>query len=395
MSSASPKEVLKISGVLQQYPWGEFASKALVAKLSGVAGLSADSTCAELWYGDHPRSPSPLVDSPNLHLAQALHERGEAPLPFLLKVLSIRKPLSIQAHPNLELAHQLHVRDPEHYPDANHKPEMGVALTPVRLLFGLRRHEELIEVLSALEPLHDHLKREISPEIEMSADLGRELLTALYRMERDHVAHLVAACRDYLSVRRTILRPSEAGIEATKLFLELVKDFSPDDVGLLVAPFLNVVTVEPLQGVFVPPNVPHAYLSGELVECMATSDNVVRAGLTNKFQDSDTLLKMLSFKAEIPKAEISQSLDGIEWYPRRCKEFQMGLMHGLPGVKVATLLPHSDGPMMVLALRGSVIVKTGSECTLLQPGMAAVELDRAGRTEVVLEQPEAVAVVAR
>ena len=37
-------------------------------------------------------------------------------LPFLFKVLSIRKALSIQAHPNKKLAEQLHSKDPKNYP---------------------------------------------------------------------------------------------------------------------------------------------------------------------------------------------------------------------------------------------------------------------------------------
>ena len=47
-----------------------------------------------------------------------------------LKVLSVAKALSIQAHPDKALAARLHAQDPAHYPDANHKPEMAIALTP-------------------------------------------------------------------------------------------------------------------------------------------------------------------------------------------------------------------------------------------------------------------------
>jgi mannose-6-phosphate isomerase len=39
-----------------------------------------------------------------------------------------------------------------------------------------------------------------------------------------------------------------------------------------------------VQGIYLAANVPHAYVSGELVECMATSDNVIRAGLTPKLR---------------------------------------------------------------------------------------------------------------
>ena len=46
---------------------------------------------------------------------------------------------------------------------------------------------------------------------------------------------------------------------------------------------------------FLGPNVPHAYLSGDCVECMACSDNVVRAGLTPKLIDVDVLCTMLEY----------------------------------------------------------------------------------------------------
>jgi mannose-6-phosphate isomerase class I len=44
------------------------------------------------------------------------------------------------------------------------------------------------------------------------------------------------------------------------------------------------VRLAPGEAIFLAANEPHAYVSGELVECMATSDNVIRAGLTPKFR---------------------------------------------------------------------------------------------------------------
>jgi mannose-6-phosphate isomerase len=49
------------------------------------------------------------------------------------------------------------------------------------------------------------------------------------------------------------------------------------------------------EAVVITPNEPHAYISGDLVECMANSDNVVRGGLTPKFKDKDTLYQMLPY----------------------------------------------------------------------------------------------------
>ena len=62
---------------------------------------------------------------------------------------------------------------------------------------------------------------------------------------------------------------------------------------------LNLVTLEPGTALFIGPNIPHAYLKNELVECMAPSDNVVRAGLTPKFVDVSTLLEMINYQSGI------------------------------------------------------------------------------------------------
>lgn len=42
--------------------------------------------------------------------------------------------------------------------------------------------------------------------------------------------------------------------------------------------------------------IPHAYLKGNIVECMANSDNVVRVGLTPKFKDVKTLIDILTYE---------------------------------------------------------------------------------------------------
>lgn len=44
--------------------------------------------------------------------------------------------------------------------------------------------------------------------------------------------------------------------------------------------------------------------SAECIECMATSDNVVRAGLTPKFKDVNTLCNMLTYRAESAKEQL-------------------------------------------------------------------------------------------
>lgn len=77
--------------------------------------------------------------------------------------------------------------------------------------------------------------------------------------------------------------------------LRLEKQY-PGDVGVLAAFLFNHVKLKPGEALYLGANEPHAYLLGECVECMATSDNVVRAGLTAKHLDVKTLCSMLTYK---------------------------------------------------------------------------------------------------
>lgn len=43
-----------------------------------------------------------------------------------------------QAHPDKTLAAELHAKDPAHYPDSNHKPEMALALTPFKVQYYMQ-----------------------------------------------------------------------------------------------------------------------------------------------------------------------------------------------------------------------------------------------------------------
>ncbi|KAG5003786.1 hypothetical protein JHK86_027925 [Glycine max] len=72
----------------------------------------------------------------------------------------------------------------------------------------------------------------------------------------------------------------------------------PSDVGVIVAFFVNHVKVAPDEALFLGANEPHAYICGECIECMATSDNVVRAGLTPKHRDVQSLCSMLTYKQD-------------------------------------------------------------------------------------------------
>lgn len=80
-----------------------------------------------------------------------------------------------------------------------------------------------------------------------------------------------------------------------ELVLRLEKEY-PGDVGVIASFLLNYVKLNSGEALYLGANEPHAYIHGECVECMATSDNVVRAGLTPKKLDVPTLCSMLTYK---------------------------------------------------------------------------------------------------
>ena len=92
--------------------------------------------------GTHPSNPSKdvqtqrtlldLVQDNQALMSQGISKRFGEKLPFLFKVLSIRKALSIQAHPNKRLAEQLHAKDPKNYPG---RRLFGETLDYMRLMF--------------------------------------------------------------------------------------------------------------------------------------------------------------------------------------------------------------------------------------------------------------------
>lgn len=95
----------------------------------------------------------------------------------------------------------------------------------------------------------------------------------------------------------SLLKAESADKQLARVFEHCNHHF-PNDIGVLSIFFFNIVRMSPGQAIFLGANIPHAYLSGDCMECMACSDNVIRAGLTPKFKDVDTLLSMIDFQSK-------------------------------------------------------------------------------------------------
>ncbi|RDW89868.1 mannose-6-phosphate isomerase pmi1 [Aspergillus mulundensis] len=259
-----------------------------------------------------------MVQDNQALMSPEVSERYGGKLPFLFKVLSIRKALSIQAHPNKKLAETLHARDSKNYPDDNHKPEMTIAITPFEGLCGFRPLAEIVHFLKAVAPLRGLIGAQTATDFENtvrgSEDTEdpeqtkknkaalRTLFTSLMKSSPEDIEaaaqELVAAAQSSPETFASLVNapdtnPTDAA-ELASIIVRLNEQF-PNDIGLFVFFFLNFVCLEPGEAMFLKADDIHAYISGDIIECMASSDNVVRAGFTPKFKDVDTLTEMLTY----------------------------------------------------------------------------------------------------
>lgn len=121
-------QLFRLDAGFQQYDWGKIGSSSAVAQFAAHSDPSVkideQKPYAELWMGTHHKVPSYNHDTKeslrDLIEADPVGMLGQGnvdkfgsmkELPFLFKVLSIKKVLSIQAHPDKALAKVLHFND--------------------------------------------------------------------------------------------------------------------------------------------------------------------------------------------------------------------------------------------------------------------------------------------
>ncbi|KAF7130849.1 hypothetical protein RHSIM_Rhsim10G0067600 [Rhododendron simsii] len=419
-SNGSPhRRVHRLRCSVQNYDWGRIGSQSRVARMfSSNSGLQINESdpYAEFWMGTHESGPSYVVESTNTKsnnngvsvvgsanggsgvslkswidenpnvLGDEVVEKWGVTLPFLFKVLSVAKPLSIQAHPNKELAGVLHKARPDVFKDGNHKPEMALALTEFEALCGfislevslgkkmrycqcLNVHvQEFKGVLQNVPEIAEVVGNDYANQVlDFSCRAGEEKLKAVLR---SIFTQLMSASNEVISkaISKLKSRLSMASLEPCpypplfhrysirqltdkeQLVLQLEKQY-PADVGVLAAFLFNYVKLNPGEALCIGANELHAYLRGECIECMATSDNVVRAGLTPKNRDVQILCSMLTYKQGFPKIVQGVSLNP---YTKRYRppfdEFEVDLCILPQGA--SAVFPAVPGPSVFVVIEG-------------------------------------------
>jgi mannose-6-phosphate isomerase len=380
--------VYEIENVLRPYAWGSTTA------IAGLLGRPASGGPeAELWVGAHPDSPSvataadggPLAldalisADPDHHLGSASVVEFGPRLPFLLKVLAAESPLSLQVHPTLEQARAGFAREEaagvdraageRNYKDDNHKPEMIFALTPFEALCGFRP-------AASSQALFGHITRSMR---EMSRGVPQVLLDVVEDLsgapEHDALkaafTRLIGGGHAASHAVREVVAALKAGLTMTPYQTELSTVVSlhghyPGDPGVLISLLLNRISLAPGEAVYLPAGNIHAYLHGLGIEVMASSDNVLRGGLTPKFVDVPELLNTIEFESVgVPRLEAETSSLGQELYRPPFREFQLQRIELEP-----------DGSPVPLAQSGAAVIIVVSGSVLLDSPKGDLQLGR-------------------
>ena len=382
----------KIKGEIQNYEWG---GKSFIPNLISE-NINKNYSYAEYWLGAHLKAPSKVftekgIISLDLFLNENAKEtlgkqvaKNFGKLPYLFKVLDVREMLSIQVHPSKEAARIGYKNENKkgiplnasnrNYKDENHKPEIMVALTEFWLLHGfldlirLTRNIKETPELSFLLPifLEDGYTGLYKKVMEYSQDEVNEVLKPL--VERILPKYL-----------NNELKKSSPEFWAAKSLVNI--ESKNIDKGIFSIYFFNILKLSRGEAIFQDAGVPHAYLEGVNIELMANSDNVLRAGLTNKHIDVSELIKNTKFEATIP--DILKGVRNIEngevIYKTLAKDFE------LSKIELSESIVHrsiSNSLEILILIKGTATCTQGNETMSLEKGQAIlVKADTAYKIE--------------
>ncbi|XP_075660641.1 mannose-6-phosphate isomerase 2-like isoform X2 [Castanea sativa] len=317
-STPSQKNLLRLRCSVQNYDWGLKGHDSRVARLyaqNSGSETRPDIPYAELWMGTHESGPSFVVQAPRASNGVSVDDDVG---------VSLKKWIS--ENPNVLGDKVLH--------------NWGCDLP------------FLFKVLS--------MAKASSIQAHPNKELARTLHKAQPDVYKDnnHKPEMALAITEFEALCGFISLEVRKLTDKELLVLRLEKQY-PADVGVISAFFFNYVKLNPGEALYLGADEPHAYVSGECIECMATSDNVVRAGLTPKHRDVKTLCSMLTYKQGFP--EILQGVPLNSYVRRYLPPFNEFMVDRciLP-YRASTVFPAVLGPSIFLVMAGEGIMHAGS-----------------------------------
>ncbi|KAI0370371.1 mannose-6-phosphate isomerase [Pilatotrama ljubarskyi] len=419
------KNLIRLKAATQEYEWGKTGSASLAARLGKNAighGFQIDESksYAEVWMGTHPNGPAHLYDDPStsllslissdptFYLGETLVRKWPSTthVPYLFKVLSIKKALPLQAHPDKGLAEQLQLKDPSNFVDANHKPEIAVAIgEPLAMTSSgteggdvhVGDEDTAFTGFVGFRPLED-IKTYLQKVPEIANAIGDAMLVASFAQSpstdllkqlygkllkrgveaREEVAAAIAKLEQRIKKGGSLGVPN--GEELARLVLKVNSQY-PGDAGVLATTFfMNFAKLKKGEGIYIGADDIHAYLEGDIIECMAISDNVVNAAFDapeSLASQVSTFVDMLTYTARpvshwsLPREAYPHSREGrTSKYDPPMEEFVvLGTMLNGKSAKTEHLTA-VKGPTIGIVTKGRarIAVSRGNEQLDLDEG---------------------------
>lgn len=291
-------DAVRISAQLKDFPWGGLSFLQSLVQRPDRLGVPI----GELWMGVHPNAPSTVLetgeDLASFLASNPLFLGNLQEFPFLFKVMAIERPLSIQCHPDSVQARSGWEKEAEkrtvldrlvwNYQDANPKAEMLVALTETTAMCGFLSKEQMQQNLR--EVLPESYERLLS-SCENEEDSVRSFVQTLYRLDKQNLQNVVTEYAQALAKQKVVSTPPfVTPLEIARQALYLYGA----DPGVFAPYLLQVINLMPGEGIFLKPGVVHAYVKGNGIELMNNSDNILRAGLTDKHVDYEELFSIMN-----------------------------------------------------------------------------------------------------
>lgn len=375
--SGLPQSLHRLCAPVKDYAWG---STSLLADLTGAAPSKTPQ--AEMWFGTHPTTPTTLDDGTAL--------ADIVDLPYLVKLLAAEQPLSIQAHPGIdharlgfaaENAAGIPVDHPERtYRDANHKPEMLIALTDFTAMAGFRDPQASAATFRQLVELVD------------DAALARTLEALAVELDEGNIQHVFG---QFIDPDGPFWEPNgftkaifdavaRSGTNDAYLANALAAaTIHENDPGALVALLMNLTHLSPGEALFIPSGTIHAYVSGLGLEVMATSDNVIRGGLTVKHINVTELDKVVSYTPAAPPiiTPSVRTIDDVEVsrFTPPVTDFAL-TRYDLP--PHASLTITAETPHIAVGTSGTGTLSAGHDTVEITPGVGIYAPGHGGSLDI-------------
>lgn len=389
--STQAESVYELKCSCNRYPWGKQGSNSmcatLCAKQPGWDGdgpgtdfkIDENMSYAEMWMGSYPALPSYVAStgedlqavldrhSEDLIGEQVINKFGHTKLPFLPKVLSIAKALPLQIHPNKDMAAKLHKERPNAFTDPNHKPEIALALTEFEAFAGFKPLDKIAALLK-LEPLQQFI-----PQDQLS-NFTNEQLRAVVRSMLQAEVHTVKKAYEGL----INISPDRYGDQShiPKLAPRLADQYDASDPGILVSLVtMNYIVLQPGEVIYVPADGIHAWLAGDIIECMARSNNVLNFGFCPRADrnNTDLVCDLLTFNPHStqdsivkPQAYQRSKQGKTKFFDPPMSEFNILDTTLQAGEKEQ--LQAVQGPTVLVATKGGAKMQAGGKTYDLKEG---------------------------